>query len=384
MITAIVVGILALHCSAQNITLKQLLHRAQRTLNPMHSWQKTVVMGSVGVLFASAFGVLYKVSRNRGKFSGDNKFIPVRVIPNGTTPQRFPCDQILDTSLLDDDGNGIAYFSPRKPNCSEFNTFPFNHDGIAAAQLLAIPFETIGRVVYNLLRFCIVPFYILECMVREAGSDNPLRDKRKFKFKDIPKQMALSLYWALSAPVHGVALMLATVYSFVQPVGGRKLGYRVMQHRLGEVDLSESLWAGTPASKAFRFEGGGGPDTLGHWGSVVTGCWFPWGVATFENGEVTEARSFNGKYTYTIDMQIPKLHQVEITAYTKPWNLDASSWGINGDRVAANVTGLNGDQLLLWVNLNDAGIKAEFLRNPLLGLNGFAKDPFYHAHKPDS
>ncbi len=88
-----------------------------------------------------------------------------------------------------------------------------------------MPIYISAVIIYNSLRLLIMPFYILAQIVRERNLENGLYPaERKFSFSDIPKQMALSIGRIIIAPFYGIAMLFASIYSWIDPLNGIKLG----------------------------------------------------------------------------------------------------------------------------------------------------------------
>lgn|GEM_PF-5309560 len=272
---------------ANGISWKEFPAKLKQLMHTSVNWKTGIILGSVGLLIGGSTFIIYRVTRGKGKFWGDKHYRPV-VLRQARIPEKQrihwdkrmqPHQQLIDTSLVEN-GTGKTNSVQRKED---------EHDFISFTTLFIAPLQTVAAVAYNAIRFCVVPFYILGRMAQEAITAKPsFEGQRKFKLVDIPKQMALSLYWAARAPFYGVAYMVAVIYSFIDPMGGRKLGQLVTNEWMEGVDRLESVWTWVPVD-GYKWEGGGGPKTLGHQAYYWTGCWMPWATVEMKDNNITRA-----------------------------------------------------------------------------------------------
>lgn len=185
----------------------------------------------------------------------------------------------VDKSTLDESGSGKAYCYNIK-ECGEHYFVSFE------ITFIGTPVYLVATVAYNLIRAVIVPFYVLFQYLTEKCKGKPHGHEREFKPIDIPTQFILSLWRAIQAPFYALAFFLAGLYSFFDPMGGRKLGASIERDWNGGVSLAEGYWSIQGSQKLWRFEGGGGPKGLGRNGFYLAGCWQPAGVIEYKNQEI--------------------------------------------------------------------------------------------------
>ena len=168
---------------------------------------------------------------------------------------------------------------------------------------IGTPVYLVGTVVYNVFRAVIAPFYVLFQYLRErcvgtqvsnamapgAFSKRLFLDERSFELVDIPKEMIRSIARVLQAPFYALAFFMAGLYSWVNPMGGRKLGAAIERDWNDEVSLAEGYWSVKGEQKLFKPEGGGGPNGLGRNGFYLAGCWQPVGIAEYQDGKLVKA-----------------------------------------------------------------------------------------------
>ncbi len=285
----------------QGISFSELPDRLKALFQQPVGWQTGVILGSVSLAVGGALFIIYRVTRGKGKFWGDSHYRPV-VLKQAHTPGKGlvhwvgrmpPHQQLVDTSLVKD-GTGTTNAVQRKEDDCD----------ISVSALLIAPIQTACAVAYNVMRFCLVPFYVAGRMIQEKITGKPAYNKqRHFELRDIPRQMGLSLYWALRAPFYGIAYFFSALYSLVDPMGGRKLGQLITDEWMEGIDRLESVWV-CYSIDGHKFEGGGGAEKLGHQAYYWTGCWMPWATVTMVNGTITRACYPGGIFEY--DIYYPK------------------------------------------------------------------------------
>ncbi len=285
-VTAIFV-VITIALSANGISWKAFPGKLKHLMQTPVNWKTGIILGSVGLLISGATFIIYRVTLGKGKFWGDQHYKPV-VLRQALIPGKervrwnqhmHPHKQLVDYSRLEN-GTGQTTAVERKEG---------EHDLISFAALIIAPIQTVASVAYNAIRFCVVPFYILFRMAQEAITGKPsFEGQRKFKLVDIPKQMALSIYWAVRAPFYGLAYIFAIIYSFIDPMGGRKAGGLVTNEWMEGVDRWKSVWICIPMD-GYKWEGGGGPEKLGYQAYYLTGCWMPWATVEVTDEAITRA-----------------------------------------------------------------------------------------------
>ena len=206
-------AILAIVLACKGISFQEFGNKIKHLMHTQIGWKAGVIMGSVGLLVGGAAFILYRVTRGKGKFWGDAHYKPV-VLNQATLPGKEkiywaggmnPPQQLVDMSCLKD-GSGTTQAYQRKVNVE--------HEIISVSAALTAPLQAIGSVVYNTIRFVVIPFYILGRMAQEKYTGKAAYEgQRKFRLSDIPKQMALSVYWAVRAPFYATAYLFSALYS---------------------------------------------------------------------------------------------------------------------------------------------------------------------------
>lgn len=210
---------------------------------------------------------LNKSTPNRGSFAFIEDHIESGVIHYRNNHDAVTCIDVLvdKSSLVNGEGSALIYYS--KP-CADHYTIS------TIAPLVGMPLAMIGSIAYNLIRTCVIPFYILVQLMRESCSGKEIYPgQRFFSIKDIPIEMGLSLWRVVKAPFYATAMVMAAAWSLINPVGGRKLGSCIERDWNEDVPLSQGFWSVNGRMTQFEWEGGGGPQRLGKNGFYLFGCW---------------------------------------------------------------------------------------------------------------
>ncbi|QXE27098.1 hypothetical protein HBN95_03035 [Chlamydia buteonis] len=194
----------------------------------------------------------------------------------------------IDLSTLDKNSSGVAlvYFYPDGIDY-RIPTFVF--------PLIAAPFLVLIKIVYNLIRFIVIPFYILLQMVIQYFSKADVSEEDRFIFKDIVREMARSLVNFLKAPFYGTASMMAVFYGLLNPLGGRVAYSCVERAWNNDVIRSRGLWLAVPQHN-FKFEGGGTRQGLGQFSYYLMGCFQPIGMFLFRQGQIVSGAHTSVQY----------------------------------------------------------------------------------------
>lgn len=273
------VGILAL--SNNLLSFPQQLANFLYTVN----WVNTLYVTALSFVFISGAAflihrVIHKQDRLTkaplNQLSGDAHWVSA-CYSNEKRPDIFrPC--YIDTSSLDQEKSGYAYMYIYKKEEENFS--------ISLGVLAGTPLHMLGAMVYNLIRLPIIPFYILGCMAAKKEWDG-----KAFHFSDIPKEMGKTLFRICQAPFYALAILFATLYSFCDPLNGRKLVSALERDWNDDVSRAEGFWSVRGPQKLWRWEGGGSPNGLGKNGFFLPGCWQPIGVVHYEKGKIVYATS---------------------------------------------------------------------------------------------
>lgn len=240
-------------------------------------------------LLIGACFVLYRLAKKTDIFAGTqiNPFqkrilAPMHVI-NGTVSVVDPHHlSYVDLSTLDAKGSGIALaYNLPKDTCIQTT--------MTAMVMLALPFVTLLRMTYNIIRFLVVPFYIIFKMLQQHYcSREALKAEEMFTCGDILREATRSLCSCLKAPFYSMAYLTALLYSLLDPLDGRITAACIERAWNDDVIRSRSYWVLTK-QRFFEFEGGGSRFGLGQHGYYLMGCAQPHTLLLFENGEIVSA-----------------------------------------------------------------------------------------------
>jgi hypothetical protein len=217
----------------------------------------------------------------RGAFAGREKNIETVLVK--CEAWTSPMNYYVDLSTVQESGKALLYLEKECDNHYVISTI---------VPWVATPLHMITSMVYHLLRAVIVPFYVLVQWLREQCTGVQLFKERRFHFVDIFIESGKSLWRAIKTPFNALAYIALYVYAFPDPIGGR-LAISALQRDWNEgVSFDEGFWIPQAccwlgAQKFWKFEGGGGPETLGRNGVYWDGCQQPHGYVAFNDaGEV--------------------------------------------------------------------------------------------------
>lgn len=275
------------------------------SMGSLSTWQimaiTTSAAGTIGIVT-----IIFKraLQSENGKFRGNAHWRPIvyrYYIGEGESKAlSWHLWGYFDSSTLDKNGSGEASVYLQKGF--------FEHYFIGVMVTLSMPFYIIGKVVYNILRTAIIPFYIAVCLIYEKISGEKVfeeyKEDRPFRLRDIPEQMALSILRVVQAPFYGIAILFATLYSFIDPMNGRKLEQYIERDWNDGVEKNRSIWLpfylhNCEVQKDYKFEGGGSPSKLGKSAFYIPGCWQPIAKATLQNRKIIKAESSSGDTNYS-------------------------------------------------------------------------------------
>lgn len=245
--------------------------------------------------------VLYRVSQKIDIFAGKslNLFVKRRWVPvplyNYESGKWVPvrASYYLDTSTLEQgSGIGLAYFFPHRIG--------------SRAPMFVLPlvlsfFLVTVRVVYNILRFLVIPFYILFQIVHRTPQ--VIEEEESFVWKDIFREMGRSLYNCLRAPFYGIAYVMTLFYGLLDPLAGRVATACVERDWNDDIIRSRSIWL-CWVQRNFMFEGNGWRTGLGQFGYYSMGCFQPCALFLCKNGAIVSgtrpsAVHYTGLVEYT-------------------------------------------------------------------------------------
>ncbi len=266
-----------------------------RQINPIHA---AIGGGIAAVLIGGAIFIIYRATHkkdqmlesDRGSFRniGDQLMVSHVTYKRQNSQGKVYSEDshfYFDRSTLDENGDGKIFFYYIKD--------PTGHCLVSNQIGLLAPVYMVAVIAYNAFRAIIIPFCILfRLVVEKTGCMPPVEGARPFELSDIPKEFAKSIKRVVQAPFYALAYFMAALYTFVNPMGGRKLGASIERDWNDEVSLNEGYWSVGGAGDHFHFEGGGGPEGLGRTGFYLAGCWQPSGVGTIKGGKFVSAQIF--------------------------------------------------------------------------------------------
>lgn len=201
-------------------------------------------------------------------------------------PVAIPSNVYIDTSTLDQNGNGKAYLYSVKP--------VDDHYSVSTLLIPGALIHLVGAVAYHALRIVPIALFNLGCWLIERCRTKSLFDgQRKFELIDVVREPAKSLVHIVSAPFYATGFLFAVLYSFVNPMGGRILGARIERMWNAEAQRPQGYWSLQGPQRLWKGWGELGPEKQGQFKFFMAGCWQPIGVATYSNGELQSAVSLS-------------------------------------------------------------------------------------------
>ncbi|NGX62322.1 MAG: hypothetical protein K940chlam9_01819 [Chlamydiae bacterium] len=252
--------------------------------------------GSVAVMVSATQRKDRELGVKMNKIFSPSKNLEVGLLEWNKADQSIGSDMCyIDKSTLDGNGNGKAYLYNIK-GCGEHYNVSF------VVTFLGTPLlNLIGSVVYNAIRFCVIPFYITYRLIKQGCPNQKISENSRYKWYDIPKEMGLSLWGVIRAPFYATAYFFAGLYSFISPMGGRILGSKIERDWNGGKPMyDKGFWACTPL-KEWKLEGGGDRESLHKHPYYLAGCWQPVAIANFVDGKPYAAMHVGKRnYLYTL------------------------------------------------------------------------------------
>ncbi|BAE81285.1 conserved hypothetical protein [Chlamydia felis Fe/C-56] len=304
------VALLALSVLITLILLAMLLGTLQIQAFVM-TWVSVVVAVAIPTLLLSGgMYVLHRISKKVDILSGsvikpfgNRVWAPMPVCyyskPKAGEKERIQervQESHIDLSTLDETGSGVAlvYYYPEGVDY-RIPTFVF--------PLIAAPFLVLIKMIYNLIRFIVIPFHILLQMVIQCFSQNKIPQEDRFIFKDIIREMARSLVNFLRAPFYGTASMMTVFYGLLNPLGGRVAYACVERDWNDDIIRSRGLWLCAP-QRNFKFEGGGTRQGLGQFSQYLIGCFQPISMFLFKNGHIVSGTHTSAQYYPDLNLPV--------------------------------------------------------------------------------
>ncbi len=270
MIIAITVAILALN--QQLTTFPQDFVKWFQNINWVHVELAAIpLVALTGGAVAIIANLKYKQdplsNQDSGKFSGEDYWESAYYASkkHGLYPG------YIDKSTLDEAGNGLAYMYGVKGEQ--------DHYAVSLVVGAFTPVHMVGAIAYNILRLFVIPFYIL------AAKD--------LKAKEIVVEWKNSLFRIVKAPFYATAIIFSCLYSFFDPLNGRKLGSYIERDWNEDVSRAEGFWSVRGPQSLWKFEGGGASGELGKNGFYLAGCWQPIAIVHYQNGKIVSGESLS-------------------------------------------------------------------------------------------
>lgn len=268
--------------------------------------QAGIGLGIFSVLVIGAALVIYKAKNTLdpitqtpiGNLTGEKQW--EEVVVDGRKYREYG---FLDRSTLDANGTGKAFVYIYK-DCA-------NHYNVSIVVPAVTPIYAICTMAYNLLRTIIIPFYIIV----KLATQGEVKESQRFKLSHIPAEMGKSLWRVVKAPFYATAFILAAIYSWANPMGGRLLGSWIERIWNEDVIRSQGYWSVQGPQARWQFEGGGLPNQLGKNGFFLAGCWQPIAVAEFKEGVCVDGYSLSCfvKEDQTVSSEpVPACHRMNI------------------------------------------------------------------------
>lgn len=267
----------------------------------------SVVIVSLFLLLSFGAGVVFAyIHHRKDHYLGESKQVfQTRILTSCCSEyEKAYYDNIIDISTLDKNGTGIVltYFDFRDEEKKLVRL-------ISILAIICLPFITLGAVVYNICRVLWLPPYILARILKECFKKTD--DLHKFKLRDIPKEILLSLKRAVIAPFYSTAMFFSLVYSLISLRTGRVI-----------TGMVERAWnEDTPISKGYqlckkhrdwKWEGGFMASQLGQNAYYLLGCMQPICIFLIQDWRVVLGMSRGGVYRrYPVPTHLYKKAYIE-------------------------------------------------------------------------
>ncbi|MEF9519985.1 hypothetical protein SBV45_04270 [Chlamydia crocodili] len=296
------VALLALSVLITLVLLAMLLGTLQLQAFVM-TWVSVVVAVAIPtILLTGGMYILHRISKKVDVLSGSvikpfgNRIWAPMPVCYYSIPKEGEKENIqervheshIDLSTLDATNSGVAlvYYYPDGVDY-RIPTFVF--------PLIATPFVVLIKMIYNLIRFIVIPFHILLQMVIQYFSKKDISIEDRFIFKDIVREMSRSLVNMLRAPFYGTATMMTVFYGLLNPLAGRVAYACVERDWNDDVIRSRGLWLANP-QRNFKFEGGGTRQGLGQFSHYLIGCFQPTCMFLFKDGQIVSGSHISAQY----------------------------------------------------------------------------------------
>lgn len=251
----------------------------------LHSFLPAILVPTILVLGGAC--VLFRLTRKVDILAGTaihpfkpRAWAPMHIITGNTAYVTPQLRSYVDLSTLHSDrsGIGLVYSLPTDP-CMRAQIFVLS--------LIALPWVTICRMVYNFIRFFVAPFYILVQMIMQccARNQGEIKQEDRFVCLDIVREAARSLCNCIKAPFYYTAYLSSLLYSLMDPLAGRVMISAIERDWNDDVIRSRSVWI-FHKQKFFQFEGEGARLGLGQHGHYLMGCAQPDTLLLFDRGEI--------------------------------------------------------------------------------------------------
>ena len=242
------------------------------------------------------------ITTNAGKFRGTEHYRCVELrwqkYYKNCTLEKHRDDGMVDMSGLDATQSGWAPVYEQQPMLA--------HEAISFAMtLLSLPYAAAAMAV-NALCVVLSPLFILLGTAYEkCTGKHLLSEDEKLSITDIPKEIVYGIGRIIKAPFYGVALFFAALYSFIDPINGRKLmthlelSWNYNDNEQASTPKHRGIWLGAPLAGFSLWRA----LLRGVWGFMGPACRHPIGWVHFTRGEIDDVRSGSHRAAYAIAME---------------------------------------------------------------------------------
>lgn len=285
------------------VALAAIVLFALQTTGHLHSFPQDVVHAvtslpgqitliSIGATVLGGVGIIaHLVHGERGRFFGNQTFQPGMLLSTVGTQIKGIVACHIDTSVpKPSEGEHILPIYNHKQ--------AVEHASISTMVFLAMPLRTVAGIIYQVARLVLEPLHIFFGVLYEIAARPAVE---QYHLRDIVKGIGQSMWDIVRSPFYMTAMMMATFYSFIDPMHGRKLGALIEEEWCGNKRLDQSVWIAACMNAGLTPDFW--KDTYSKWkeGTALSipGCWRPIGyVVINEQREVTRAFRYPLKFVH--------------------------------------------------------------------------------------
>lgn len=238
-----------------------------------------------------------------GAFTGQPHWQSV-CFDNASDPSGYG-QAYLDTSELDEDGNGTAPVYVKKQ--------PLENEVISLLTSITAPLHAACSIINYVGRLLYQPVKI--------ATGSALKWEG-YSFKQILPEMGRSLWGIIRAPFYAVALMMATLYAWVDPRNGLKLASKVELYRNNHISIQESFFPLPCINAITSCSGEDLKKNFHHWlenwkthrAVYIAACYQPLAHPTVQQGRIDKITSTHPFIAKDTDFFLP----TELTRQDSP------------------------------------------------------------------